>query len=296
MSSSPSPVHTHCQNCDTPLTGPYCSACGQRDLELHCSLGHLAEEALESFFHFDAKWFRGLRDLLFRPGFLSVEFNAGRRARQVPPLRFYLFTSFVFFVIAAFRPNELVINATNKSGREANGEKVYAPIQLNVGLEPDSGEASSSWWNRTTDALARKLETPEGQRAFGESFTHHVPKAMIAGLPLLALLTAWLFRTPALGYVHHLVVSLHLHAFFLLWLLLSDGLRVLVNLVSRTGAGILGACLTIYVFYYLYTACRRIFGRGRWTTIWRLAMTTALYSVGLVVLLVATLLGTIWSL
>lgn len=57
-------------------------------------------EALESIFHFDGKFFQNLVTLLFRPGRLTAEFNAGKRAAQVPPFRLYIFTAFVFFLLA----------------------------------------------------------------------------------------------------------------------------------------------------------------------------------------------------
>jgi hypothetical protein len=93
------PVHTHCQNCGAGMQGPYCHRCGQRDFEFHRSFGHVFLEALENFFHFDEKFFRNVITLLFRPGQLSADFNAGRRAAQMPPFRLYLFISVLFFLV-----------------------------------------------------------------------------------------------------------------------------------------------------------------------------------------------------
>lgn len=94
------PVHTHCENCGTALQGPYCHACGQHDFDAHRSFRHTALEALENFFHFDAKFFRNIVTLLFRPGVLTAEFNAGKRAAQMPPFRLYVFVSVLFFFIS----------------------------------------------------------------------------------------------------------------------------------------------------------------------------------------------------
>lgn len=92
--------NTHCLNCGTKLTGPFCSACGQHDFDFHRSFRHVFMEALENIFHFDGKFFQNLVTLLFRPGRLTAEFNAGKRAAQVPPFRLYIFTAFVFFLLA----------------------------------------------------------------------------------------------------------------------------------------------------------------------------------------------------
>ncbi|MEO6905537.1 MAG: DUF3667 domain-containing protein, partial [Ginsengibacter sp.] len=49
--------------------------------------------------HFDGKFFSTLKDLLFKPGFLSKEYMKGRRADYLNPIRMYLFTSFIFFLV-----------------------------------------------------------------------------------------------------------------------------------------------------------------------------------------------------
>lgn len=93
------PFHTHCENCGTTLAGPYCHKCGQHDFEFHRSFRHVFMEALETLFHFEGKFFRNIVTLLFSPGRLTAEFNAGKRAVQMPPFRLYLFVSFVFFLL-----------------------------------------------------------------------------------------------------------------------------------------------------------------------------------------------------
>ena len=87
-----------CQNCGTPLRGPYCSRCGQPDIDYHRSFHHLTHDLLENLFHFDGKFLVSVAWLLARPGRLTAEFNAGRRVSQVPPLRFYLFVTVLFFL------------------------------------------------------------------------------------------------------------------------------------------------------------------------------------------------------
>jgi hypothetical protein len=105
--------NTHCLNCGAKLTGPYCAACGQHDFDFHRSFGHVFLEALENIFHFDGKFFRNIVTLLFRPGRLTADFNAGRRASQVPPFRLYIFTAFFFFVLIHFtsdKPKAVQLN------------------------------------------------------------------------------------------------------------------------------------------------------------------------------------------
>ncbi|MDQ5980028.1 MAG: hypothetical protein QG602_3003, partial [Verrucomicrobiota bacterium] len=93
------PFHTHCENCGTKLEGPWCHKCGQHDFEFHRSFWHVFMEALETLFHFEGKFFRNIVTLLFRPGVLTADFNAGKRATQMPPFRLYIFVSFIFFLL-----------------------------------------------------------------------------------------------------------------------------------------------------------------------------------------------------
>jgi hypothetical protein len=94
--------NTHCLNCGAKLAGPFCHECGQHDFDVHRSFGHAFQDALENLFHFEGKFFRNVVTLLFRPGQLSADFNAGKRAAQMPPFRLYLFVSFAFFLVAFF--------------------------------------------------------------------------------------------------------------------------------------------------------------------------------------------------
>lgn len=87
-----------CQNCSAPLTGPFCAACGQHDVDYHRGFHHLFHDLLENVFHFEGKFFVTVAWLLAKPGRITLEFIAGRRASQLNPLRFYIFVSVMFFL------------------------------------------------------------------------------------------------------------------------------------------------------------------------------------------------------
>jgi len=84
--------HVFCRNCRAPLRGEFCSQCGQRHWPNDLSFTDVAGEEV---FSWDSRLWRTLLPLLFRPGFLTAEFIAGRRALNVPPLRLYLIISFM---------------------------------------------------------------------------------------------------------------------------------------------------------------------------------------------------------
>ncbi len=92
---------TLCPNCSAPLGGHYCSQCGQRNWPGGLTFSAVAGEAFEEVFSWDSRIWRTLVALVFRPGFLTAEFVAGRRARYVPPFRLYLIISFFLFLVVS---------------------------------------------------------------------------------------------------------------------------------------------------------------------------------------------------
>ncbi len=89
----------NCLNCGATVIGKYCHVCGQENAEPEESFWHLVSHFFSDITHFDGKFISSLKDLLFRPGFLSKEYMNGRRATYLNPIRMYLFTSFIFFLI-----------------------------------------------------------------------------------------------------------------------------------------------------------------------------------------------------
>ncbi len=89
----------NCLNCQADLVGRYCHRCGQENLEPKETVWHLVQHFFNDITHFDGKFFETVRYLLRRPGFLSTEYMLGRRASYLNPIRMYVFTSAIFFII-----------------------------------------------------------------------------------------------------------------------------------------------------------------------------------------------------
>lgn len=88
-----------CLNCGSVIHGRYCHVCGQENLEPEETTWHLVTHFFNDITHFDGKFFVTLKDLLFKPGFLSREYKAGRRSSYLNPVRMYIFTSALFFLV-----------------------------------------------------------------------------------------------------------------------------------------------------------------------------------------------------
>src|SRR5687768_10569944 len=94
-----------CLNCGAALDGKFCARCGQRDIPPYPSVRELASDAVAEFSGWDGRLAATVRALVRRPGFLTGEFLAGRRARYISPVRLYLTASVLYFLIAANAPN-----------------------------------------------------------------------------------------------------------------------------------------------------------------------------------------------
>ncbi len=97
-------IENNCLNCGTTLVGKFCQNCGQENLEVKESFGHMMNHAISDYFHFDHQFFGTLKPLLLKPGFLTIEYLNGRRASYLHPVKMYIFISVVYFLLAAQYP------------------------------------------------------------------------------------------------------------------------------------------------------------------------------------------------
>jgi hypothetical protein len=91
----------NCLNCGTPLTGPYCSECGQK-AHVHRSVRAFFQDFVTALFNFECKIWRTVPMLAWRPGEMTRRYIAGERARFISPVALYLFTVFAMFAVLNF--------------------------------------------------------------------------------------------------------------------------------------------------------------------------------------------------
>ncbi|MBO9660256.1 MAG: DUF3667 domain-containing protein [Chitinophagaceae bacterium] len=80
------------------MLGRYCQICGQENIEPKENFWTMFTHFFNDITHFDGKFFTTLKDLLFKPGFLSAEYMKGKRMSYLNPVRMYVFTSAIFFL------------------------------------------------------------------------------------------------------------------------------------------------------------------------------------------------------
>jgi hypothetical protein len=278
MTSAHGQPRTHCQNCGAALTGPYCSQCGQHDVDYNRSFGHVLEDALEGFLHFDGKFLRSARYIFIRPGYLTNEFVGGRRVRYANPVRFYVFASFLFFAVnllmnhlyarrAPVAPHAPALASVSVAGshvifRQMDPTEpswVEAPLRI----QTDPGDTVSA---------------PELER----EIWHLLPEALFVCVPLFALILKLAYLRSGRPYVEHLVFALHVQALTFLGLI---GLEILGYASSRFGPRFedkVGFAVLLGIGALVYRSFRTVYGEGRRRTLLRMALVGLAYGLVLV--------------
>jgi hypothetical protein len=268
-----------CLNCGAALTGRYCANCSQA-ADVHVpSAKELLHDALEGITHSDSRLWRSLYLLWFKPGKLTQEFVAGRRASYLPPFRLYLILSILFFLIAS---------AVNTSAKFVRFDDTTSAAGV---TEPECAKVNATEFQVTLfgrDWAPRiKHVCNEIARDNGSNLLHvalaTAPKAMFIFLPLIAFLHMLLYWRPRFRYAEHLLFFLHLQAYFY-------SAITLAVLAGRAGSAapvllrvsdILVPLLLWTLPLYTVLAMRRVFGGG-WTR--TLLKASALFVVYMVVL------------
>jgi hypothetical protein len=92
-----------CLNCGHQVEERYCPSCGQENIERRQPFHFLFTHFVEDFTHYDGQFWGTVKNLLFRPGKLTNVYLEGKRQKFVPPVKLYIFVSFItFFMFALF--------------------------------------------------------------------------------------------------------------------------------------------------------------------------------------------------
>lgn len=261
-----------CRNCGVPLTGAYCSACGQEARIETPTVGEFVREFVQDQMALEGKLWRTLKLLITQPGGLTLDYIAGRRQCYIRPLRLYLAASVVFFAVTGltgrttwvqaepgeadkplFAPSHKAAPAGDAA---ASAAVAKAPADKAPEMPTEDDLKDLTTGNAQLDArLHRYFKQTRGQ-AYGEisrAIANDAPLAMFFLLPLFAGLLQLAYLRHHLRYGVHLLFALHYHAFVFLDLLLQE----------IPWPSLVGSILKFAIPAYLVLALRRVYG-GRW--------------------------------
>lgn len=138
-----------CGNCHEPVKGRFCMNCGQEDRTYLLSLTELIGDFFGELTNFDSRFFRSMKPLLFRPGWLTLEYMRGRRQHYFPPIRMYIIVSLLFFFVTALLADSGLKNA------QFDGDDI-------VTFDADGEEDRDAGRKSAIRDIEAQLETAEG--------------------------------------------------------------------------------------------------------------------------------------
>ncbi|MBW8684932.1 DUF3667 domain-containing protein [Chitinophaga rhizophila] len=324
MKTQPLRKETNCLNCGTDVPGRYCTNCGQENIAPHETFGHLVKEFVADIVHYDSKALLTFKYLLTRPGYITKEYIAGKRVKFVHPIKLYIFSSFVFFLLYfALSPavNQDTLDSNTKAQLAANRDSAKESFDSLPDSVKTGDLKTEDWFRRlytfetrenydsfqhtlpekyrdgtiqrrmaayyfkaTKGVLGTEEERKHAAEVQEELFHHNYPKMMFVLLPLFALYLRWMYDKKKWYYADHAISSIHLHVFFFIFYLLCVALDRLFDTEIVTSIGL------FFIFVYLVIALRNTYGQSWGKSLLKASLLILTYLVTLLIVFVGFIL------
>ena len=151
-----------CLNCGHQVEERYCPQCGQENIETRQPFHFLFTHFFEDLTHYDGQFWGTIKNLLFKPGKLTNAYLEGKRQMFVPPVKLYIFVSFVTFLFVAFLPLGFQEHKKDDAEKtktlmmEINPHEAVSLIQKQVPLKKEDSVKIQSALQTTKDSLIKK--------------------------------------------------------------------------------------------------------------------------------------------
>lgn len=189
------PSPTFCKNCGSPLTGRYCSQCGEKVYDDHDkSILHLAEETVHFATHFEGSFFTTFKTFLTRPGRFSADYCNGIRKKYFRPISFFLMMVIFYLLFPYFRGLNMHYSSY------ISKENRYSWYALPVARKKIKTHGITDY------ELAEKYD--KKSPVFAKLF-------LLALIPLSAAVLALLFYTSKRYFFDHFIVATEILSFYI---------------------------------------------------------------------------------
>jgi hypothetical protein len=250
-----------CVSCGAPLSGPYCSRCGERELEPDAlTLRHFFTHTVaHELLHVDGTLWRTLRLLFVRPGQLSLEYAAGRRRPYVNPFRLLLIAIVAYTVMTA---SGLLV--TWNLGPVTMSIAPAAPRRA-LSVEDTINQIDRyGLLRRQFEAKRNQLATETARERFHNRLEAFAEPVSFANVVLLAWALQLCFRSRHHRFLEHVAFAMHVISFVLLS---SVTMVIVLRLRFWLGSYVYLAIVLFgfWQFVYLCLAIRRFYlSSGGW--------------------------------
>lgn len=271
----------NCLNCDTQVVGRFCHVCGQENIEPRESFVGLVTHFFNDITHFDGKFFTTVGKLVRKPGLLPVDYMNGRRARYLHPIRMYLFTSALFFLVFYSYTYDSIFNVKSIGSPPPVAMADPYTLELNVLNKKYPSIAAYDSIQRTLPAaekhnwVERKLvrrsitmgnrynNNVEGfLKDLSYGLLHSLPSLLFVSLPLFALLLKMLYARRRFVYADHAIFLVFLYIFLFLLFITFIALDSVFSVFNKDVGSMLLFGAIVYAIIYFGLSMKRFYSQG----------------------------------
>jgi Protein of unknown function (DUF3667) len=265
-----------CRNCGYDLScvtnAKYCPECGQETDPSPPTFREFVNHFFGNYIAVKGSFVQTLWRLISRPGALTVDYLEGRKRRYMLPLRLYLTVSVIAFLIFGLLANQGIVNveANLKTEDFSRGNVLMFGDGHTAKFKDGKIECEG-----LPDFLCDRIKAKFSRKEALREIVHTLPERMIRywayAMFVLVPLFAWLMKIAywrrEMTYGEHVVFALHLHAFWILAILLAQSHDVVMTIASFA------------IPIYAILAMRRVY-KGRWIgTLLRAPLVAIVYTV-----------------
>jgi Protein of unknown function (DUF3667) len=308
-----------CANCHYSFdeVNNYCPNCGQENHTHKLPIKHFAVELAESLTHFDTKVFRTFKEMLLKPGLVVKNYNNNKRARYVPPIRIYIFMSFIFFFLItvlyshSVEKNSVKMQeAFKKDFAMSNSEGGYINFGATTKVTPEifhslvmiepltskridstlaANHTNTNWIN--THVLHTMIKVYKGETSIAQIYIKlikYISYALLIFMPFFAFVLKVFYRSKHQYYSELLVFSIYFHTFIFAVL----GLFLLFDKYIYSNKFIFFGFI-IAALIYLAISLKRVFEESIIKTILKVTCISLVYIISLSFLIMMMFVGSL---
>ena len=221
---------THCLNCQYSFkeSENYCPNCSQGNHDLKIPFSHFVEEFLEGIFHFDSKIWLSLKTLFIYPGKITKDFLEGKRVSFVPPIRLYVFFSFIFFltlnIVFSHQDEEKTVTQILTDKIDSTDNSIKLEIDsLEQALKSDTAKKTIKEKESQKKLLDIMNLKGKDLNQLNQKIYKVLSFALFFLLPVFALIMKLIYYSSHKFYYEHLIAAIHYHVILFILSLLALG-------------------------------------------------------------------------
>ncbi len=258
-------VEVICKNCETSFKGNFCSNCGQSVKDLDIPFKVLIFDMMANMWAFDTRVIKTLKSVLFKPGEMALDYTAGRRARYMPPFRFYIFISFIFFLL-------LNISTTRQFNEKWSFNTDSDTLSItNRDMDNLVKLSGNSAENTSFKGFTKDLN--QNKEYYISRFFSILSWSLFILMPLYAAMFWFLFRKNLRFFLGHFIFAINQHAFlFTLFIIL-----LVINLILPNKSVNPEKWLMLLFPLYIVIGSKKLYKRRWISTIKRVLVAQFIY-------------------